>query len=219
MLRQWKLIASLGLTAAGAAAAGIAVLLQKLPKEASQEGSAAPAAKPKPLRTGVYSFISGFQDAATVELSLDYDPDVFSFAIVEDEFLNYSGDSHVAILYGTEFNLQLEYASYYDGEGFEAHAAALRARYGSPEGPCGCRKPWRPAGRYGTRGDFACGALAGLWVLDGDNIAIHLPIPEDHHSYLLVTVQKTPDYDEELITLPDYAPLKELLGTLRFARG
>ena len=200
MLRQWKLIASLGLTAAGAAAAGIAVLLQKLPKEASQEGSAAPAAKPKPLRTGVYSFISGFQDAATVELSLDYDPDVFSFAIVEDEFLNYSGDSHVAILYGTEFNLQLEYASYYDGEGFEAHAAALRAR-------------------YGTRGDFACGALAGLWVLDGDNIAIHLPIPEDHHSYLLVTVQKTPDYDEELITLPDYAPLKELLGTLRFARG
>ncbi|MBQ7692613.1 MAG: hypothetical protein IJT29_03280 [Oscillospiraceae bacterium] len=200
MLRKWKLIASLGLTAAGAAAAGIAVLLQKLPKEAPQEGSAAPAAKPKTLRTGVYSFISGFQDAATVELSLDYDPEIFSFAIVEDEFLNYSGDSHVAILYGTEFNLQLEYASYYDGEGFEAHAAALRAR-------------------YQTRGDFACGALAGLWVLDGDNIAIHLPIPEDSHSYLLVTVQKTPDYDDELITLPDYAPLKELLGTLRFARG
>ncbi len=200
MLRQWKLIASLGLTAVGAAAAGIAVLLQKLPKEAPQEGSAAPAAKPKARRTGVYSFISGFQDAATVELSLDYDPDVFSFAIVEDEFLNYSGDSHVAILYGTDFNLQLEYASYYSGENFDAHAAALRAR-------------------YGTRGDFACGALTGLWVLDGDNIAIHLPIPEDSHSYLLVTVQKMPDYDDELTTLPDYAPLKELLGTLRFARG
>ena len=149
MLRQWKLIASLGLTAVGAAAAGIAVLLQKLPKEAPQEGSAAPAAKPKARRTGVYSFISGFQDAATVELSLDYDPDVFSFAIVEDEFLNYSGDSHVAILYGTDFNLQLEYASYYSGENFDAHAAALRAR-------------------YGTRGDFACGALTGLWVLDGE---------------------------------------------------
>ncbi len=199
MLRKWKLIASLGLTAAGAAAAGVAVLLQKLPKETAQNTAAAPAAKPKNLKTGVYSFISGFQDAATVELSLDYDPEIFSFAIVEDEFLNYSSDSHVAILYGTEFNLQLEYAAYYSGEGFAQHSAALLAK-------------------YQTRGEISCGTLTGLWVLDGDNIAIHLPIPDDAHSYLLVTVQKTSDYDDEITTLPAYAPLKELLGTIRFVR-
>jgi hypothetical protein len=64
----------------------------------------------------------------------------------------------------------------------------------------------------------SCGGLAGIWVQDGDNILIHLPIPDDQHSYLLITVQKTPDYDDELTTLPDYAPLKDLLGTLRFFR-
>ena len=200
MLRKWKLIAPLALTAAGALASGVAILMQKLPKEASPASSDAPAAKPANLKTGVYSFISGFQDAATVELSLDYDPEIFSFAIVEDEFLNYSSDSHVAIVYGEEFNLQLEYAAYYSGEDFASHSAAL------------CEK-------YQTRGEITCGALRGLWVLDGDNIAIHLPIPDDAHSYLLVTVQKTPDYDDEITTLPDYAPLKALLATLRFSRS
>lgn len=199
MLRKWKVIAPLALTAAGALATGVAVLLQKLPKEVPAVENA-PAAKPANLKTGSYSFISGFKDAATVELSLDYDPEKFSFVVVEDEFLNYSSDSHVAIVYGEEFNLQLEYAGYYNGEDFASHCAALQEK-------------------YQTRGEIACGALNGLWVLDGDNIAIHFPIPDDAHSYLLVTVQKTPDYDDEITTLPDYAPLKDLLGTIRFARS
>ena len=200
MLRKWKLIAPLALTAAGALASGVAILMQKLPKEASPASSDAPAAKPANLKTGSYSFISGFKDAATVELSMDYDPEKFSFAIVEDEFLNYSSDSHVAIVYGEEFNLQLEYAAYYSGEDFAAHSAAL------------CEK-------YQTRGEITCGSLRGLWVLDGDNIAVHFPIPDDAHSYLLVTVQKTPDYDDEITTLPDYAPRKARLATLRCSRS
>lgn len=200
MLRKWKLIAPLALTAAGAVASGIAILMQKLPKEAAPASSGAPAVKPANLKTGCYSFISGFKDAETVELSMDYDPEKFSFAIVEDEFLNYSSDSHVAIIYGEDFNLQLEYAGYYSGEDFDAHSAALREK-------------------YQTRGEISCGALSGLWVLDGDNIAIHFPIPEDKHSYLLVTVQKTSDYDDEITTLPDYAPLKALLSTMRFERS
>ena len=195
MLRKWKLIASLGLTAAGAVATGVAVLMQKLPKAAESAG-AATAAKPANRHTGTYSFISGYQDAATVEVSLDYDPEKLSFAIVEDEFLSYTSVSHVAILYGEDFNVQLEYAAYYSGEDFAAHKAALKEKY-------------RAGGEFGT----------GFWVLDGDNIAIHLPIPEDEHSYLLVTVQKTSDYDGEVTTLPDYAPLKELLGTIRFTRS
>ena len=200
MLRKWKVIAPLALTAAGALASGVAILMQKLPKNTAPAAESAPAAKPANLKTGSYSFISGFKDAETVELSMDYDPEKFSFAIVEDEFLNYSSDSHVAIVYGEEFNLQLEYAGYYSGEDFAAHSAALKEK-------------------YQTRGEITCGVLTGLWVLDGDNIAIHFPIADDKHSYLLVTVQKTPDYDDEIITLPDYAPLEALLGTVRFARS
>ena len=200
MLRKWKVIAPLALTAAGALASGVAILMQKLPKNTAPAAESAPAAKPANLKTGSYSFISGFKDAETVELSMDYDPEKFSFAIVEDEFLNYSSDSHVAIVYGEEFNLQLEYAGYYSGEDFAAHSAALKEK-------------------YQTRGEITCGVLTGLWVLDGDNIAIHFPIADDKHSYLLVTVQKTPDYDDEITTLPDYAPLKALLGTVRFARS
>lgn len=200
MFRKWKVIAPLALTAAGALASGVAILLQKLPKEASPAAESVPTAKPANLKTGSYSFISGFKDAETVELSMDYDPEKFSFAIVEDEFLNYSSDSHVAIVYGEEFNLQLEYAGYYSGEDFAAHSAALMEK-------------------YQTRGEITCGTLKGVWVLDGDNIAMHFPIPDDKHSYLLVTVQKTPDYDDELTTLPQYAPLKALLSTVRFARS
>ena len=106
MLTKWKIITALGLAAAGAVASGIAVLLQKLPPE-----EAAPAGDtktgPKNLVTGSYSFISGFQDAATVEVCLDYDPEAFSFVVVEDEFLNYSSASHAAIVCGRDFNLQL----------------------------------------------------------------------------------------------------------------
>ena len=199
MLRKWKVIAPLALTAAGALATGIAILKQKLPTEAPAAESA-PAAKPANLKTGSYSFISGFKDAETVEMRLDYDPEKFSFAVVEDEFLNYSSDSHVAILYGEEFNLQLEYAGYFSGEDFAAHKAALEEK-------------------YQVRGAISCGGLEGLWVLDGDNLAIHLPIPEDVHSYLLITVQMTPEYDDEVTTLPDYAPLKTLLDSIRFERS
>ena len=196
--RKWKVIAPLALAAFGALAAGVTTLLQKLPKTPAPAGETG--AKPANLKTGSYSFISGFKDAATVEVKLDYDPEKYSFVVVEDEFLNYSGDSHVAIVRGEEFNLQLEYAGYYSGEDFAAHRAAI-------------------SDKYKKSGEIACGALTGFWVPDGDNVAIHFPIPEDTHSYLLVTAQKTSDYEGEVTTLPDYAPLRAMLGTLRFERS
>lgn len=202
MKRKWKVIAPLAISAAGALAAGIAVLMQKVPKAEAPAKSAsgkAPAA-PAVLKTGSYSFVSGFKDAATIEMQLDYDPEKFSFDVISEEFLNYSSDSHVAVIYGEEFNLQLEYAAYYGGEDFAALCAGL------------CEK-------YRTNGGILCGALSGVWVLDGDNVLISFPIPDDEHSYLLVTVQKTPDYDDDVTTLPDYAPLIALLSTIRFARS
>ena len=198
-MKKWKVIAPLAMAAVGSLAAGVSVLLKKLPKPEAPVSQTVPV-KAADRKTGSYSFISGYLDAATVELSLDYDPEKFGFVVVEDEFLNYSSDSHVAIVWGHDFNLQLEYAGYYSGEDFSAHRAGM-------------------AEKYKTANDFVCGALSGFWVLDGDNAAIHLPIPEDTHSYLLVTVQKTADYDDEVTTLPDYPPLKELLATIRFERS
>ena len=201
-MKKWTILAPLGL-AAGAAAA--LLLLKKKPAEKAAAPKSAPAKKDAPkapanLKTGSYSFISGFQNAATVDMTLDYDADAFSFAVVEEGFLSYSSDSHVAILEGEDFSLQLEYAAYYSGEDFAAHRAALEEK-------------------YQTRGEIECGVHKGLWVLDGDNIVIHFPIPGDAHSYLLVTVQKTPDYDDEITTLPNYAPLRVLLSTIRFTRS
>ena len=197
------MIAALGLTAAGALAAGVAVLLSR-PGRDADAGTAAQSpesgAPAGPRISGCYSFISGYQDAAPVELCLDYDPEKFSFAVVEEDFLSPSGDSHVALLAGEDFKLQLEYAAYYSGEDFQAHCRQL-------------------AETHQQRGELRCGALEGVWVLEGDNLRISLPIPGDAYSYVLLTVQKTPDYDDELTTLPDYPPFRELLSTLRLRRG
>jgi hypothetical protein len=48
---------------------------------------------------------------------------------------------------------------------------------------------------------------------------MHFPLPGDTHSYLIVTVQKTPDCKDELCTLPNYAPLRSMLETARITRS
>ena len=200
MLQKWKVIGPLALGAAGALAAAAAILLKKPAEEAATAAKVSAPSAPAPaanLKTGSYSFISGYKDAATVELSLDYDPEKFSFAVVEDGFLSDSSDSHVALVYGEDFNIQLEYAGFYAGEDFPAHGKTLVERYQSA-------------------GPVEFGALTGICYVDGDALCIALPIPEDDNSYVLVTVLKAADNDTELMDLPADPALGAMLGSISF---
>ena len=208
MLKKWKVIAPLALSAAGALAAAAVVLLKKDPAEvpkaaAPVKGKAAaapakaPKAAPKNLLTGSYSFISGFQNAATVEMTLDYDADALSYAVVEEDFLSYSSDSHVAIVEGEDFRLQIEYAAFYGGEDFLAHIRHVEEKY----------QGFAPV-RFGS--------VEGVQYLDGDALCFHFAIPDDSDSYLLVTVFKAPGNDAELTDLPQDPNLAALLGSIRF---
>ena len=133
----------------------------------------------------------------TVEMEMDYDSEKYSFVVIEDEFPSYSGDSHVAVVYGEDFNMQLEYAAYYKGEDFAGHVKTLGEKY---QGIAPVR----------------FGGVEGIRFIDGDNVCLALPIPNDASSFLLVTLMKNPGYDEDVSTLPDHPDLRYMLGTLRF---
>ena len=200
-MKKWTILAPLGL-AAGAAAL---VLLKKKSagkaapaKAADAKQPAAPKA-PANLKTGSYSFISGFQNASTVEMTLDYDADKFSFSVVEENFLSYSSDSHVAILEGEDFSLQLEYAAFYPGEDFAAHCASLAEKH----------KSFAPV-RYGS--------VDAVKYLEGDNLFFCVPIPEDEHSYVQVLVFKDKGNDTPLPELAKDPDLSAMLESIRFER-
>lgn len=202
-MKNWKLIAPLALTAAGALAAGIAVLLTKTDDSAPAGEKAAPAAKPVDparLKTGSYSFISGYKDAATVEMRVSYDGEAFSYTVVEDEFLAESSDSHVALLYGEDFNLQFEYAPFFGGEDFAAHRSALAEKHADLQ-------------------EAAFGENRGLQYLAGDNVCIHLPIPGDAYSYVLVTVQKNAAFDGDVTEIPALPAFRQILESVTFSRA
>lgn len=155
---------------------------------------------PARLSSGNYSFISGFKDAATVEMTLSYDADAFGFHVSEDEFLVESGDSHVAILSGELFSAQFEYAAYYSGEDYGKLTQELSSKH----------KDLIPVS-YGT--------LRGLKFRDGDNLALIFPIPDDVYSYLHVTLIKAKDNDDDLEAIADYPDLNYILSSMRFSRS
>ncbi|MCR5576134.1 MAG: hypothetical protein K6F56_03910 [Oscillospiraceae bacterium] len=205
MKRKWRVLAPLMLTALGALAAGVSVLLQK-----TEDGADAPAAQPagaaKPVRDpatvsiGSYSFISGFQNAATVELSIPYDPAAESFSVVSEDYLSPSDDSHVALLYAEDYTLQIEYAAYYGGEGWQAHCAALREKHADLREVC-------------------FGENRGVLFLDGDVLRFELPVPEDDSSFVQITVQKTSAFDGAVTELVGHPALCEQLAGISFERS
>ncbi len=195
-----------------AAAAGLGfVLLKKKrpvsgsaaavsPASGKAAGKAAPAIDPASLKEGVYSFISGFRNAATVEARCSYDSSRFSFAVLEDAFPAESGDSHVAVLSGEDFSMQLEYGSYYDGEDFSSLKKELVSRHAGLK-------------------EVSYGENDGLLYQNGDNLCLDFPIPGDGSSFLHVTLMKEKGNDDPLSAIPDYADVKAVLTSLIFTKA
>ena len=196
-MSKWKVIAPLGvLAAAGAAAA--AVLLKKK-DGGSAPKTAAPAAKKAAeremlMKTGEYSFVSGFKDARTVEVRLDYDALRFGFDVIGEDFLTYSSDSHVAVVSGEDFSFQMEYASFYKGEDFALITSAAAQKY---------------AGFAPVR----FGAVEGFRYREGDSVCFCLPV--DEYSYLLLTLLKAEGCDKTVEELAESDDLGAILSTLR----
>lgn len=203
-MKKALILAPIGVAAVGAV---LFIVLKKpagdkaaAPKKAApaKPGGKAKAAAPKSLKTGGYSFISGFKDAATVEVSLQYDAANYSFDVIEEEFPAYTSDSHAAVVSGGDFTMQIEYAGYYNGEDFAVLSKSL-------------------AEKYKGFGDAAYGANKGVKFIDGDNICMAFPAGSDPYSYVLVTLIKGKEYDEDFTTLPDHPDVGDVLGSMQFS--
>ena len=192
-MKSWKVIVPLGALAAAGAAA---LLLKKKPASPAAPKSAAKKDAPRETqsKTGEYSFVSGFKDARTVEVKLEYDALRFGFDVIGEDFLCYSSDSHVAVISGEDFSIQMEYASFYKGEDFALIAETAQKKYGG----------YAPA---------AFGSLEGFRYREGDSVCICLPV--DEYSYVLLTLLKAEGSKLTLEEIAGGEELRKLLDTLK----
>lgn len=196
-----KVIIPVGLAAAGAA---VFALTKKKPagkgeaKGAAKGGAKSKAPVMKNAQQGVYTFLSGYRDPVTVDVSMDYDSARFSFEVIEEDFITYTSDSHVAACYGPDFRMQLEYAGYYSGEDFAAYSQVVKEKYSG-------------------FGEAKYGENVGFKYTDGDSLCFCFPIPDDEFSYILVTVLKEKDSKVEFEDLPTLDDLVLMLSSIKFA--
>ena len=192
-----KIIAPIAVAAAGAAA--YVVISKKSEIKESAKGGAK-GGKPtiKNAKTGAYTFLSGYRDPATVEVSIDYDSEKSAYAVIEEGFLAYTSDSHAAVLNCPDFDMQLEYASYYNGENFEAYAQVVKEKYSG-------------------YAEISYGENAGFKYTDGDSLCICFPIAGDEFSYILVTVIKAKDSKITFEDLPQQPDLVAMLSSVKTA--
>lgn len=142
---------------------------------------------------GTYSFVSGFKDAETVDVKVNYNADRFDFNVVEEGFLCSTSDSHAAIMYGENFNVQLEYVPFYVGDCFESVRENAKKNPGFTE------------------------ISGGFRYVDGDSVFHCLPV--DDFSYLLVTAMLAKGSELKFEELPDASELKELLSGIEACRA
>ena len=181
---------ALFVSAAAAAAGAAALLLIRKKRDAapaadeSAKSETREAAKKQ--AQGTYSFVSGFKDAATVDVKVMYDPHRFEFDVVEEEFLCPTSDSHAAILSGADFDAQIEYAPFYAGDNFEKLRDNAKSSPGYAE--------------------FS----GGFRYIAGDSIYNCLPV--DDYTYLLITVMLADDSELKFEELPDAPELEAILN-------
>lgn len=194
-MNKWKVIAPLGLLAAAGAAAALILKEKAAPAaDGAPKDKKKDAPRERQMKTGEYSFVSGFKDARTVEAALDYDALRFSFDVIGEDFLCYSSDSHVAVITGEDFSMQMEYAPFYKDEDFSTLAAAAEKKY-------------RDCARVSFNG------VEGVRYREGDGVCFCLKV--DEYSYLLLTLLKAQGCDKTLEELAEGEDLAELLGTIR----
>ena len=195
-MNKWKIIAPLGALAAAGAAAALLLKKKDEPAPKASAGTKKSAPREVQMKTGEYSFVSGFKDARTVEVKLDYDALRFGFDVIGEDFLCFSSDSHVAVISGEDFSMQMEYASFYKGEDFALIGEAAQKKYAH----------YAPV-------SFA--SLEGFRYREGDGVCFCLPV--DEYSYLLLTLLRAEGCDQTIEELAGGEDLRELLDSIRIS--
>lgn len=175
-----------------AAGAAVAVLAMGKKKPAGDAKKAAPAAKAakklemKNPQSTVFSFVSGYQDPATIEVTMKYDADKVDLAVIEEGFMVPSSNPQVVTAFSGMFNLQLEPTNFYSGQSFDGMCAEAKEKFKG-------------------YGEVEFGALKGIKYNAGDGVNFCFPV--DEASYLQVSAFKGPDNDDEVEDLPTCAEL------------
>lgn len=161
-------------------------------------GKAAPAkkaaAKPANEKTCVYNFACGYKNPAAVEASFRYDADKFSHDVVEDGFLVTTSVPSVVLLYGDDFQFQLEYGDYYGGEDFAAFSKGVSERYKG----------------FGT---VQYGGVSGIKYLDGESMCLAFPAG-DAEGYVLFQIFNSKGNDDPVEKLPERDDIAQIMSTL-----
>lgn len=205
-MKKWLVIVPVA-----AAAAGAALVLGKSKSGAATEKTAKPAKAPKMTnavvakkdgftiknpRTGEYTFTSGYRDAKEITVSVGYDADKHSFAVVSEEFVADTGDSHVAVIYADDFAMQIEYAPYYHGEGFTELEKSVEEHY-------------KNFGHVSFKG------AKGICYTNGGSYCMAFPAADSADDYILVTVVLMGDDNEdERIKLRTNPEMLAIMDTL-----
>ena len=177
------------LVAVGGVAAALALGKKKPAGDKKGSAPAAKAAKKPEMKNPkdvVFSYVSGYQDPATIEVSMKFDADKVDLAVIEEGFMVPTSNPQVVTAFSGMFNLQLEPSNFYTGENFESMCAEAKEKFTG-------------------FGEVEYGALKGIKYGAGDGIAFCFPA--DDASYLLVNVFKGPDNDDEVEDLPTNAQL------------
>lgn len=197
-MSTWKTLASLAAVAAGAAAAAV-LSKKKAPAEAAKSKAAEKPAEKTPIpantKTGEYSFVGGYSAALNSVVTLEYDADKFSFDIVEDNTLNDTNVSHVAIMNSEKLDIQIEYAEFYPGEGMDELKKNDRERYNDYE-------------------ELSFGSNSYLKYTDGDCICLVKSVSGNAECYVVISLFKAKDNDDKLPQLLTYPEIVSLLASV-----